>query len=239
MQFPGTLAKGTSGIYAITCLSNGKCYVGSAVNLRGRFAQHMSQLGRGNHHGVRLQRAWAKYGPDAFLYEVLEVVPAKADLIAREQLHIDLLGAAGEWGYNTAPSAGSMAGFRMSVETRAKMSATRKAIGLLPAFQEAAKAVWLGRKHTPEAIAKMKEAKAGTSFPAKAHAAALAANIGHNRAHSEATKAKISAATKGRTNSEKNRAGVSRAHKGVKWTPERIAKRIATLKANREAVKGN
>lgn len=232
MFFPRGAARKASGIYAITCLANGKCYVGSAIKLRQRFDQHISQLRDGTHHGVRMQRAWKKYGADAFLYEVLEYVADPAVLIEREQLHIDLLGAYGPWGYNSTPRAGSMAGFSHSAETRARMSTVHKAKGLNEALQAAARLVWTGRKHTDEALANMRKAKAGKPVAQAALDAARAANLGHHRRHSAETRAKMAAKAIGRVNTESQRAAASKAHKGVKWTPERTAKRIATLQAN-------
>jgi group I intron endonuclease len=233
--FPAGVDKKASGIYSITCLNNGKCYVGSAVSLRGRFATHLSYLKKGIHHGVRLQNAWTKHGAGRFLYEILELVPDKADLIHREQMHIDLLGAAGIWGYNTAPRAGSMLGFKFSEASRAKMSAKRKVLGISEATQAAARLAWPGRKHTEATLEKQRLAKQGKPVCQSAHDAALAANTGHHRRHSPETRAKISAAHMGKAIPETTKAALIKATKGVKWTPERIAKRTATLQANRAA----
>ena len=115
------------------------------------------------------------------------------------------------------------------------MSAKKKGIAPPPQCMEAGRKAWVGRAHSAEAKAKMSAAKKGKPLSQAAWDAARAVNLGHNRRLSAETKAKISAATKGRTNSDRNRAAVSAATKGVKWTPERIAKRTATLKRNREA----
>jgi len=235
MVFPPNMPRKASGIYAITCLSNGKCYVGSATNLRGRLNAHLHVLRKGKHRGPRLQNAWDKHGGNAFFYEILEIVSDKALLVQREQLHIDLLGAAGVWGYNTAPHAGSMLGFKMSTATRAQMSAAHKAKGLNEALQAAARLFWRGRKHTQAALANMRAAQQGKGFPKTAHEAARVANLGHHRRHSPETRAKMAAKATGRIVSAETRAKLGTGAKGVKWTPERTAKRVATLRANREA----
>ena len=62
-----------SGIYQIRNLVNGKVYVGSAVNLQHRRREHRSDLRNGNHHSIKLQRAYNKYGESSFAFEILEI----------------------------------------------------------------------------------------------------------------------------------------------------------------------
>ena len=61
-----------SGVYEILNTTNGKRYVGSAVNLYQRKHVHLSTLRRNCHHNRYLQRAWNKYGEECFKYSVLE-----------------------------------------------------------------------------------------------------------------------------------------------------------------------
>ena len=60
-----------SGIYKITNLVNGKCYIGSAVDFKARFRLHKHELIHNKHHSVHLQRAYNIHGKDAFKYQVL------------------------------------------------------------------------------------------------------------------------------------------------------------------------
>lgn len=106
-----------SGIYQIRNLVNGKRYIGSAVCIRKRWAEHRSDLRSGRHHSVALQRAWIRYGENSFEFLVVENC-RKHELIRREQVHID---ARSE--YNICKKAGSSLGVKHSAETRAKMSA--------------------------------------------------------------------------------------------------------------------
>lgn len=67
----------SSGIYAIINRTNGERYVGQAVNIRYRLREHLRQLDAGIHKTNEqrlLQRAWDRYGRDAFAIEVLELV---------------------------------------------------------------------------------------------------------------------------------------------------------------------
>lgn len=118
----------TGGIYAIRHMESGKVYVGSAVNLKRRWANHRASLRSGVSRSKYLQRAWNKHGEDAFSFDVLEFVENKADLIAREQAWIDALIVNGKLGgYNTSQTAGSCLGVKHSEETRARMSAAHYA----------------------------------------------------------------------------------------------------------------
>lgn len=114
--------KKVTGIYEIVNLVNGKRYVGSAANIRTRWASHRHLLNSGRHHSVHLQRAWIKNGPDGFVFRELEVVALIADLIAREQHYLDTLRPE----YNIARTAGSNLGVTQSAETRAKVGAASR-----------------------------------------------------------------------------------------------------------------
>lgn len=210
-----------SGIYAIRNLVNGKFYIGSAVHLQRRRSSHWGALRCGTHKNVKLQRAWRKYGSDAFVFEVLEYVVDVANLIGREQCWIDSQKAVDD-GYNILPKAGSCLGRKHSAKTIAKMR--EAAVGrVIPEHVRAlAYARIKGVKQSPEVIAKRVSAIKGYR-------------------HSDATKAKISAAHKGkkqaadvvarraenqrgRTLTSEHRAKLSLAGLGHRHTPETIAK---------------
>jgi len=129
-----------TGIYQITNLQNGKCYVGSAVSFRKRWKEHLRQLSNGNHHSTVMQRAWNKYGEAAFEFKKL-LVCAKEDLIWFEQRAIDALKPV----YNICKVAGSVLGYRHTPE--AKAAAAERARGNTNK---------LGRKESPEFCAKAK-----------------------------------------------------------------------------------
>jgi group I intron endonuclease len=59
------------GIYKITNLVSGKCYIGSARNTAGRIANHKFRLRKNNHFNSHLQASWNKYGEDSFIFEVI------------------------------------------------------------------------------------------------------------------------------------------------------------------------
>jgi group I intron endonuclease len=111
-----------AGIYAICNSINGHCYVGSSAHLRSRQQQHFSQLRRGRHYNYHLQAAFQKYGEEAFVFCVLEPLEDKNLLEEREQFYIDLLHPE----YNICPQAGSPQGKTLKQETKDKIRQSQK-----------------------------------------------------------------------------------------------------------------
>lgn len=63
--------KTTRYIYIITCLANGKKYVGRTIRPEERFRAHLSSLKSGKHSNEALQADFNIYGEDAFDIELL------------------------------------------------------------------------------------------------------------------------------------------------------------------------
>jgi group I intron endonuclease len=227
-----------SGIYEIVNLRDGKRYIGSAVSMDARFAVHRSSLKKTSHHSRHLQRAWNKHGSGSFVFRPL-IVCAKRDLLFYEQRFIDAMRPA----YNSARVAGSCLGVKFSEETKAQLSAQRRA-----------KNHMRGKKHTAETIAKMSQAKMGNTATkgktrsVEAVAKTAAAHRGMKR--SPETCANIAAKAVGRSRSAESiekgaakRRGVplSPTHRatllgnthaaGVTQSPELRAQKSAALKA--------
>ncbi len=116
-----------SGIYKITCLSNGKIYIGSAFNLSNRMSTHKYTLKNNKHKNKHLQNAWNVYGEESFLFETLEIVENKKLIIEREQFYLDLYKPYDRSiGFNKAKIAGNTFGIKPSFETRTKQSEAAK-----------------------------------------------------------------------------------------------------------------
>jgi hypothetical protein len=105
----------TSGVYRILNLQTKSAYVGSAVNVDARWRSHKHSLRHLKKSPPKLQRAWDKYGEQAFVFEVLLRCAVK-DLLSYEQRAIDALRP----NYNTRLTAESNLGVRWSEETNAK-----------------------------------------------------------------------------------------------------------------------
>lgn len=121
-----------SGIYEVLNAVNGKRYVGSSINLAQRWRRHRKSLRKGDHHSLKLQRAWNKYGEAAFLFQVIEYVEDKEKLIEREQNYIDGLCPQ----YNIMALAGSNLGHKFSIESRNRLSTARKGRKMPPFTEE-------------------------------------------------------------------------------------------------------
>lgn len=66
-----------AGVYRIVCRENGKTFLGSAKNLRGPLNRHRFMLSTGMHPIRALQEDFARYGADAFTFEVVARVEPK------------------------------------------------------------------------------------------------------------------------------------------------------------------
>jgi hypothetical protein len=131
-SFPA-LFTGLAGVYVWTNESNGKRYVGSTNNIRRRVAEYLNpnrlttELARGE---SLIHKAMLKYGYNLFSFTVLELIvfdegttPEEGAKILEvvEQKYLDELDPE----YNLLKLAGSNAGFKMSDEARAKISAAK------------------------------------------------------------------------------------------------------------------
>ena len=113
-------------IYQITNMVNGKYYIGSAESFERRMWQHKNDLKRGAHKNPHLQASWNKHGADAFVFEVLEVVPEGATTFGHENTYLHVhVGKAECYNVNT-DAIGMRTGIAHSEESKAKTSASRK-----------------------------------------------------------------------------------------------------------------
>lgn len=113
-----------SGVYYIINRVNFKLYIGSAINLHGRFYQHKSALEKNKHENSHLQHAYNKYGGDKFIFIIREFVTDKERLLEVEQREIDSY----DWNklYNVAPTAGSNLGLYHTDESKEKNRLAKK-----------------------------------------------------------------------------------------------------------------
>jgi len=199
-----------TGVYIIEHIASGKKYVGSASrSFYGRWHSHRSSLRKGTHHSVLLQRAWDKYGDDAFVFRIIEpCLPEHATGV--EQVFIDWYKSTDpELGYNICHIAGSSLGLKRTAEARAKISAANT-----------------GRKLSAEHCAKQSAARRGKKHTAE-HRAKISATLKGNKVSAE-TRAKIGSTLKGNKNSlgfkhtAAARANMSAAAMGNKNAAKRI-----------------
>ena len=155
------LPKATSAIYIIINILNDKYYIGSAVNVKQRINDHLSQLDRNIHDNSYLQASWNKHGKTAFIYLILEKT-SKDQLEAKEQHWIDLLESNNsKIGYNLRKIANSNQGHKWSEEAKVNLSNIKKGKPRSEETKEKLRIANLGktgRKNTPEQRARQSEA---------------------------------------------------------------------------------
>lgn len=105
------------GIYRWTNLLNNKTYIGSSINLGGRFRDYfkINYLMRYKKNMI-ISKALLKYGYSNFKLEILEYCDME-NLREREQYYFDLLKPE----YNVLKIAGSLLGFKHSEESLLKL----------------------------------------------------------------------------------------------------------------------
>lgn len=99
----------SAGVFRIENTENHKVLLGSSMNLEGPLNRHRFLLTTGSHPNKILQKDWNEYGPDKFVFEVLQLVEMKDDpdfnlseeLELLEEIWIEKLNPFGEHGYNT------------------------------------------------------------------------------------------------------------------------------------------
>lgn len=77
-----------NAIYQIINKINEHCYIGSTVNFTKRTYWHKSRLRKNKHHSPYLQRAWNKYGEDAFEFRIIEMPVSDLPLLEVEQRYL-------------------------------------------------------------------------------------------------------------------------------------------------------
>jgi len=188
-------------IYRITCVENKKFYIGSTVNKNQRWARHRKDLREARHPNRHMQAAWTAHGEAAFLFEVLEEVEDPIALLQREQHYLDQH-AGKDYCFNWAKfadapmrgvfgAANHKTGTTVPPEVRVKISASltgennpRWGKPVPPDVaariaESNRKYPHRERKHTPEAIDKIRAASLGRPVSEETRKKRSEALLGH------------------------------------------------------------
>lgn len=202
-------------IYVVTCLVNGKQYVGQTT--RGVGVRWQGHIKRSCERVSLLTRSIAKHGVSQFHVRVLDTADSQVDLDAREIQWIAALGTLSPNGYNL--TAGGKGG---------KMS---------PEACENNRRAQLGKKRSPESIEKFRTAVTGRKQTLEHVEKVRLFHTGRKR--SDETRAKMSAVAKARGGGSKESLEAMRqANVGRTMSPEiraRMSAFMTGLKRSPEA----
>lgn len=129
------------GVYKITNILNGDCYIGSSFDCIKRLNNHKSYLKCNTHRNAHLQRAYNKYCLENFTFEIIEECEKSEDIITKlENSYITKYAQYDKPypAYNNRSDARVQLGYRASEETKKKLSSSR-----------------IGKKHSPKTLAKL------------------------------------------------------------------------------------
>lgn len=111
-----------SGVYVIKNKINDKVYIGSSINIKKRWKEHINSLQKKSHANFHLQRAWDTYGKEAFEFSIEEECKVE-NLLAVEQRWLDEYKSYNiDNGYNICENAGNTLGRKHTDESRKKIS---------------------------------------------------------------------------------------------------------------------
>ena len=173
------------GVYIITCLKNGKQYVGESVDMKGRMYKHKCP---GEKQTIPFKEDLELYGWDEFdIYvEYLRAFDKESLIDLEEQLIIRFNTLAPN-GYN-AQQRGNIRNH--TIETRNKISESTKGRKVTEETRAKLSEAGKGKRHTEESRKKMSEAQRGNKKT-------------HGYRHTEETRKKMSESKKGNKNALK------------------------------------
>lgn len=85
------VTKINSGIYSIENIINGKKYIGQSVHLEKRRREHFNHFKTKTHKNPYFQKAFNKYGEEAFIFKIL-IYCEPFEMTRYEQALVDLYG---------------------------------------------------------------------------------------------------------------------------------------------------
>jgi group I intron endonuclease len=211
-----------AGIYKLTCINNGKVYIGKAVNINRRLNQHKNYKPDNNGY---FPRAVLKYGWDCFKVEILEIVenfnklndnPA---LLERESYYIKLFDSTNiDIGYNLCKHSRDTTGIPLSKEHREKISQSNLGRIVSDETREKIKMSSIGKIFSKDHKENLSLSHKGKPISEKARQSRI------GKIHSEETKNKMRMSRLGKKMSEETREKMRQINLGKRHSEETKAK---------------
>lgn len=222
-----------AGIYKITNIINGKCYIGQSIDIKNRWRHHRWS----NSKSTYLTRAFKKYGFESFHFEVLEEIDisniavilfTKSLLTEREQYWVDFYKSnQPEVGYNVRKIVNSNVGLKMPEEQRRNLIKLKTGHKVSEETKEKLRQANLGntykkgKKLTPEQCENISKSLIGRQPTDQARINMSIAQTG--RKHTEETIQKIIQSKIGHEVTEETREKLRKQRTGMKF-PSRTVK---------------
>lgn len=159
------------GIYKITCLSNGKVYIGQSVDMIKRKASHFYTLRHNKHRNKYLQNCYDKYGEKDLEFQILEICKFE-ELDLKEEYYMNLYNSTNKkFGFNLKYNEGKQ--YRHSEETKKKISEKHKGRKVSDETRRRMSIAFKGRKLSKESIEKIRFTKKGKNLGEKNNQAVI------------------------------------------------------------------
>ena len=184
-------------IYKITNKINGKCYIGQTTDIYRRFRKYRQLKCE---RQPKIYNALVKYGPDNFLFEIIDKAPDKSFLDSLENSYVISFNCIDN-GYNCRPGGINCNG-KITEETKRKISKALSGRRLSDETKQKMSKMRLGMKRSPQAIQNISKCKMGINNP----------NYGKHL--SEETKRKMSASLCGKEHTAETKKALSEMRKG-------------------------
>lgn len=182
-------------IYKITNLINGKIYIGQTVRkLSTRISNHKC------YNGSLISNAFKKYGDENFSIEIIDRASSKNELDTKEIYWIERYNSIAPNGYNITKGGGGTIGYKLSDETKQKISKANK--GKVSPTK--------GYKLSDETKQKIRSSRKGKYCGEN--------NPHYGKKHSEKTLKMLSELKKGKRLTNEQRKAISEGHKGKKMS---------------------
>lgn len=151
-----------SGVYKIECVTNGRTYIGGAVNISRRWIRHRWELRKGIHKNPHLQAAWCKHGEDNFRFSTV-LLCGRHNVRLYEQACLDKL----PHHFNISLcSKSAMQGRRHSEESKRKTALSLMGHAVSEITRKRISVAGVGRTLSPETIARQSLARRGVRHSA-------------------------------------------------------------------------
>ena len=233
----------SAGIYKLTCIPNGKIYIGKGVNVNERLKAYPKC---GRNIGIYIKNAITKYGWDSFNVEILDIF----ETFDKEKDHDHLLNVESnymklfnstnrEFGYNVCSYSTDRTGIPHSEETKRKMSLSQMGKRVSESTKEKLRKINLGNKHSDATKEKMRNSRLGYQLSEESKDKVRQARLGKTHTEESLKKMRdVKLGKKMKPLSDETKEKIRNGNLGKKMSEE-SKKKMRQAKLGRKRLKGS